>query len=200
MHTFEKEVPFDPGYSAISFSFIENIESVIQDYTKLKANHQKKFWLATSEPQIIDLITKSTAFYLGCLLWGSFIHNRFKDSPKPITGSNIPKMSEDEFKNFDCAYEVKAILEYIKILDRDCKYFLKRLAKIESSIAEILNNYVEFAQLNNNFRNVKTTADIKLPKFCDKFSKLTNEQLDNLCEKIYSVIAEKKIELLFDID
>lgn len=200
MHKFEKEVPFDPGYSAISFSFLDNIEAVIQDYSKLKANHQKKFWLSASEIKIVDLIEKSTAFYLGCMLWGSFIHLRFKDEPKIITESNIPKMSEEEFKEFDCAYEVKAILEYIKILDRDCKYFLKRPVKISPQITDILNNYIEFAQLNNNFRNVKTTADIKLPKYCDKFSKMTNKQLDELCEKIYSVISEAKIELLLEIN
>lgn len=200
MHTFEKEVPFDPGYSAISFSFLDNIEAVIQDYSKLKANHQKKFWLSTSEPQIIDLITKSSAFYLGCLLWGSFIHFRFKDEPKIITEGNIPKMSEEEFKEFDCAYEVKAILQYINILDRDCKYFLKRPAKISPQITDILNNYIEFAQLNNHFRNVKKTSDIKLPKYCDKFSKMTKEQLDSLCENIYSVISQAKIEQLLNID
>lgn len=199
MHNFEKEVPFDPGYSAISFSFIDNLEAVIEDYTKFKANHQKKFWLSTSESKIVDLIERSTAFYLGCLLWGSFIHLRFKDAPKPVVGSNIPKMSDEEFKNFDCACEVKAILEYIKLLDRDCKYFLKRPIKISALVVEILNNYVDFAQLNNNFRDIKTTADVNLPKFCDRFSKMTNEQLDNLREQIFAVIEQKKIELLYGL-
>ena len=199
MHKFSKEVPFDPGYSNISFPFLETIDSVIQDYAKLKANHQKKFWLNSSEAQIVAFIRKSTAFYLGCLLWASFIHNRFKDKPKEISGNNISKISDEEFKDFDCAYEVKEILNYIKLLDRDCKYFLNRLAKIPTIIVEILENYVDFAELNNNFRKIKKTSDIKLPKFCDRFSKMTIAELDKLCEQIYSVIESSQIEGLYEL-
>ncbi len=73
-------------------------------------------------------------------------------------------MSEEEFKDFDCAYEVKIIIDCIKFLDRDCKYILKRPFKIKPIITEVLNNYVDFAQINNNFRTTKITSDIKFTK------------------------------------
>ena len=199
MNNFDKSVPFDPGYSRISFSFLEQISYITANYQQLKATHQKKFWLAKLEPSIIESIDKSSAFYLGCMLWGGFIHSRFKDSPKEILGNNINKMSESELQDFDCAVEVKAILEYIESFNRDCKYFFQRPAKISPVIKEILENYIEFAQINNNFIGITNTSDIKLPKALDYFKNLSNEQLDALCDKIYAAIDLGKIEKLLDI-
>lgn len=199
MNNFDKNVPFDPGYSQISFSFVNEINYITEQYKQIKAPHQKKFWLTKFEPTIVDLINKSTAFYLGCLLWGGFIHFRFKDSPKEITGNNTEKLSEAEKKELDCASEAKAILHYIESLDRDCKYFLKRATKVTSIIKEILNSYIEFAQINNNFVDVYNTKDIKLPKVLGHFATLSNEQLDKICEAIYATIESGKIEKLLDI-
>lgn len=199
MHKFEKTVPFDPGFSSISFSFIENITVATQEFIQLKANHQKKFWLAKYEPVIVDFINKSSAFYLGCMLWGAFIHFRFKDSPKEISGNTTLELSEAQQQELDCAKEARAILEYIKSFDRDCKYFINRSAKIAPQIKEILENYIEFASINNNFISTKMTSDIKIPKAYIHLEKMTEEQLDELCEKIYLVIESKRIEDLLKI-
>lgn len=199
MKQFKDTVPFDPGYSKISFSFIENIEIAKKEYGSLKANHQKKFWLTKSEPTLVDFINKSAAFYLGCMLWGSFIHYRFKEEPKEISGNNTAGLSEEELQELDCAVEVKSILEYIKSLDRDFKYFINRPAKISPIIKEILESYVEFAKINNNFINVNKTDEVKPPKAFAHFKKLTNKQLDSLCGKIYECIESNKIENLLEI-
>lgn len=200
MHDFSKSVPFDPGFSPLSFSFIENIALANQEYSCLKANHQKKFWLTKAEQTIVDFINKSTAFYLGCMLWGGFIHCRFKDSPKEISGNNTPDLTEQERQELDCAIEVKAILEYIKNFDRDIKYFLKRPAKIPPMIVKILENYIEFSKINNNFLDVVNTGDIKLPQLVSHFEKLSDKQLDDLCDKIYAAIDSGEIESLLKID
>lgn len=199
MPDFEKTVPFDPGYSKLTFSFVENIALVTQEYNYMKANHQKKFWLTKFEPVILDLINKSAAFYLGCMLWGGFIHSRFKENPKEIVGNNVTCLNEEERKNIDCASEVKAILQYIQSFNRDCKYFLNRPAKISAMINEILENYIEFSQINNNFLEVNKTSDVKLPKSFKHFDNLTNNQLDDLCEKIYAAIDSNKIDLLLQL-
>lgn len=199
MKNFDKTVPFDPGYSQMSFSFVGNIDFAIDEYKKLKAPNQKKFWLMKNESLLVDFINKSTAFYLGCLLWGAFLHYRFKDSPKEIEGNHSLKLSAEEQKELNCCEEVNAILDYVNSLHRDCKYFLKRPAKIDNFILKILENYIEFAQLNENFVNTKTTDDIKLPKDLAHFDKLSNGQLDSLCEKIYSIIESKQIVSLLDL-
>lgn len=199
MNNFDKTVPFDPGFSSISFSFIENIKMANQEYNNLKANHQKKFWLMKVEPTIIDFINKTTAFYLGCILWGGFIHFRFKDNPKGISGNNTVNLTEQERSEIDCATEVKSVLEYIEKFNKDFKYLLKRPAKISNFVIEVLNNYIEFANINNNFINVLNTKDVKVPKRLDHFKKLSDKQLDELCKKIYETIQSNKIENLLDL-
>lgn len=196
---FKNGVSFDPGYSPLSFSFIENIVYITKDYNQLKAIHQKKFKLSQLEPKIIELIAKSTAFYLGCMLWGGFLSSRFKDSPKEILGNHTSKLSPEEAKNLDCAEETKFTLQYIDLFNKDCKYYLNKPAKVSDFIIEILKNYNEFAEINNNFINVKKTSDIKLPKALSHFDKLTDEKLDELRSKILTIIASGKVESLLDL-
>lgn len=199
MHEFDNSVPFDPGFSSISFSFTSNIEVANSEFALLKATHQKKFWLTKYEPVIVEFINKSSAFYLGCMLWGAFIHFRFKNNPKEISGNTTLELNEAELQQLDCAQEVKSILEYIKSFDRDCKYFLNHPANIPPEIEGILENYIEFADINNNFIGVKMTSDIKIPKAYSFFENLAQEQLDELCDKIYAVIESNKIEDLLKI-
>lgn len=199
MQDFSKNVPFDPGYSKISFSFPEQVNYLMNNYNQLKAPHQKKFQLTQMEKFIIELINKSTAFYLGCILWGGFIHFRFKDVPKEILGNNTKDLSDKEIKELDCAAEAKNILQYIQLINRDFNYFLRRQIKISPLITEILNSYIEFAKINNNFIGLDNTKDVKIPKSIAHFEKFKNEQLDKLYEKISAAIDSNKIETLLDV-
>ncbi|MFA7658480.1 MAG: hypothetical protein WCY19_03510 [Candidatus Gastranaerophilaceae bacterium] len=199
MKKFNKTVPFDPGYSKTSFSFAEQISCLTGAYNKTKAPHQKKFQLNRLEPLILDLINKSVAFYLGCMLWGGFIHERFKREPKEILGNSTKNLSEKELQEIDCSAEAKFIFQYIESFDRDCKYFLKKPANISAFIPEILRSYVEFANINKNFVNINKTDEIKLPGVLSHFGTLTNNQLDALCEKIYEIIDSGKIETLLEL-
>lgn len=199
MKNFDKTVPFDPGYSKISFSFTQHIGYLTKTYNQLRASHQKKFLLTQIESQALDLIEKSSAFYLGCMLWGAFIHYRFKHAPAEILGNNTTNLSGEELQELDCAAEAKLILQYIENFDKDCKYFLKRPSKVSPLIKEILTNYIEFAKLNNNFININKTNEIKIPQILSHFDNLTNKQLDDLCEKIYTIIDSGKIDALLEI-
>lgn len=199
MQNFEKTVPFDPGYSKIAFLFTDQISYLSATYNQLKVVHQKKFQLSRIEPAILELINKSTAFYLGCMLWGGFVKCRFKNDPKELSGNNTANLSEEELKAVDCSAEAKTILEYMENFNRDCKYFLNRPAVIRPIIKEILESYIEFANINNNFINVKSTDDVKLPKILSHFENLNQEQLDSLCDQIYAIIEAGKIEALLEI-
>jgi len=199
MQNFEKTVPFDPGYSKIAFLFTDQISYLTAAYNQLKVPHQKKFQLSRIEPSVLELINKSTAFYLGCILWGGFVHCRFKNESKELSGNNTENLSEEQLKEVDCGAEAKTILEYIESFSRDCKYFLNRSALIPPIIKDILESYIEFALINNNFINVKQTSDVKLPQSLSHFENLSQEQLDALCDKIYAIIEAGKIEALLEI-
>lgn len=193
MRNFETAVPFDPGYAEKAFSFIDAIKTTQDCYKQLKTKAQKKAWLPQAEEQVVKLIELNSAFYLGCILWGGFLANRFKDSPKEITGNTTLDLSEEEKNDLDCAADAKAALEYIKNFDRDCKYFLRRGMKIRPVVKEIYENYIEFAELNKQFVDVRTTADVKTPKAIEHFKDLSNDMLDVLCESIYMIINTEKL-------
>ena len=199
MSNFEKSVPFDPGYSKISFSFLSNVDYVMGSYYQLKTVHQKKFKLSQIENSIVELINRSTAFYLGCQLWGGFLNARFKDSPKEITGNHTTALEGQELEELDCTTETNLILEFIQNFDKDCKYYLKKPSKITPFIIEILKSYNEFAELNKQFVGVYKTNDIKLPTALAHFKDLTNEQLDNLHEQILKNIESGKLDGLLEI-
>ena len=200
MHTFNETVPFDPGFSALSFSFIGNAAILSQDFSKQKSNNQKKFWLIKNEAIIVDLINKSSAFYLGCILWGGFLSNKFKNNPKKITGNTTENMTKEDLDSLDCAVEAKFILKYINNFNRDFKYFLGRNSKVSDFITEILDSYIEFADINNNFVNLKTTNEINIPKVISHFETLSDSDLDVLCDKIYDCINSRKIENLLNLE
>lgn len=195
-----KSVPFDPGYSPISFSFMANIADLTRDYVNLKTMHQRKFKLLQLEPKIVEMIEKSSAFYLGCLLWGGYLASRFQDEPKMIEGNYTLKLSDEEKSQVDCTQETRFTLDYIKQFERDCKYYLNNSPKIAPKIIEILTSYNEFAELNKHFVNVEKTSDIKLPKIVEHLKELGSAELDKLREKIMCVIASDKIEGLYEID
>lgn len=197
METFKDKVPFDPGYSAIYVPIIGDIEAFAQEYSKLKASHQKKFWLVKFEPQVTNLIEKNSAFYLGCMLWGGFLHFRFPN--KEITGNSTSNISEAERSKFDCAEEVKIVLNFIKNLDRDFVYLLKRHSKVSKFTREILENYVEFAKENKNFIDTKNTNDIKIPELVEHFKDLSPDKLDELYVKIKNAINTSDSNALLNI-
>lgn len=201
MIDFQNGVPFDPGYSPFSCSFIYNIEPIIEEISKYKAVNQKKFKMTTFEPVIYGLINRCSAFYLGCLLWGAFLSSKYKDDPKiiinnPVLAGDISGSSDfaDETLNF--GHEAIYMINFIKLWDKNYKHFLKKPFKVADQIIKILESYNEFVLLNNNFMDMRYTSDIKLSPSFDHFKELNQKQLDKLCDLIFDVINKKNIEEL----
>src|SRR5574344_198982 len=199
MQKFNKTVPFDPGYKVLSFPFMGSVDMLNQQFSALKANHQKKFWLIKNEYKIVDFIRKNTAIYLGCMLWGAFLAYRFKKNPIEIVGNNTVGLSKEALQNLDCASEVKFALEYIKLLERDMKYYVGKSFKIDNIIPEILENYIEFNEINDNFKEIKFTNQVLLPKRFEHFSNFSENDLDILCEKIFDAISHVSHEDILNL-
>ena len=152
-----KTVAFDPGYAPYLTSFISNIEYMYADINKFKNLGQKRFKFKTYYPQILALIEENVAFYLGCLLWATYVSSQ---KGCEITGNNCLGL---EYKEEIELEEINYISEFVKYLGKDTKYYLNMNYEFPKEKQDILEIYKEFAKLNKGFINSKTADDIKLP-------------------------------------
>lgn len=199
MKQFDNGVPFDPGYSQFAIYFPESIQPIMEELVLIKAPHQKKFKLSLYEAAIKKLINNCAAFYLGCILWGAYINHRFKDAPKEIINNPAENLSKEEKESRDYTEETTFILEFITLMDKNFKYFVKKPFKIDDLVIEIFEAYKEFVLLNDNFMKIKTTGDIRLPEAVKHFKKFDNKKLDLLHKRIIEVIDSGDIDKLLEI-
>ena len=66
--------------------------------------------------------------------------------------------------------------------------------KINPKYYFIMDNYIEFLEINNYFTTVKTTADLKIPKGIEYINDFSEKELDELFAEINSCIEAKKVE------
>lgn len=184
-------VAFDPGYGKNITSFINNIEFMYSEINKFKNLGQKRFKFKTYYPQIIALIEQNVAFYLGCLLWATYVVSQ---KGCELTGNNCFGLEYTEEVELE---EVNYIVEFIKHFNKDTKYYLNVFFEYTEDKMKILEVYKEFAKLNEGFVNSKTADDIKLPKQLKTpvekdiktiFETITNEVVKNgNFEKLYTL-------------
>lgn len=184
-------VAFDPGYGKNITSFINNIEFMYSEINKFKNLGQKRFKFKTYYPQIIALIEQNVAFYLGCLLWATYVVSQ---KGCELTGNNCFGLEYTEEVELE---EVNYIVEFIKHFNKDTKYYLNVSFEYTEDKMKILEVYKEFAKLNEGFVNSKTADDIKLPKQLKTpvekdiktiFETITNEVVKNgNFEKLYTL-------------
>jgi len=195
----DNKVPFDPGFSEFSVNVPDEAMLILDEISKLKQLHKKKYEFQKLEINLTPLIKNCAAIYLGCILWGSYLHNRYKADPKEISGNVIKEMSEDQRGNIDYDGEINLIIELINRLDRDSKYYLKKPGKISRDVISYLEAYREFCRLNKNFTELNCTDGIKLPETTAHFENYDEQKLDELKDLIENIINSKKIENLLEI-
>lgn len=200
MNNFEKEVPFDPGWSKFSTSFIEYVDYTVGNIFKLKTPNQIKFQMIKHEAGLVKKTRACVSIYLGCILWGGYLKSKFKDSPKVIKDNPTGDMPAKEAeKKFAYNEEPEYMIDYIDKFNKNCKRYAKRSSKIDSQSIPVLKAYLEFLELNHHFAEIKTTDQIQLPAVLSHFEKLSVEKLDELKDKIFSIIENDKIEEVLDL-
>jgi len=200
MNIFENGVPYDPGYAPYIQDLYTNISVIAEEVAKYKAHNQKKFKFSQFENTILSIIDNNAGFYLGCILWGAYIHYRFKDSPKKITGNPFFNLSNENLKEIDLYDDINFSVSYLEKFDKDCKYFLGRTAKTEKRIYEIFNDYREFLLLNGAFVKTENTDDIKIPEKYSFIGQFDNEKLDYIYNSITAAINSGKLEEILHIN
>ena len=185
-------VPFDPGFAPYVLVFSTTYDYVQCEIKKFKNATQRKMKYKSFEPAILKLADNITSFYLGCMLYGGYIRNKFKTTPKEIAGNEFFGADINECKNGDVMIELNSITKFIKTNDKNP--FASR--KINPKYEKIVDNYAAFLELNGYFTAVKTTADIKLPEDFKYIDKLSSKETDEILLTINDAINSKKIEKL----
>ncbi|MBS4760340.1 MAG: hypothetical protein KHX03_06550 [Clostridium sp.] len=190
---FSKGVLFDPGYSKYTLAFATNIDAVYNVIFSMKAMHQRKFKFQTVYPQILKLIEHTVGFYLGCLLWASYISQKFDKEPKEILENDYlgKAVNEDEM-----LFEVNYAISYLDKLKKDCKYYLGKNCNIPDDWYQVMNVYKEFLVSNNFLVNTKNTSELKLPP---ELKKLSDNDLENILSGIESVLKTGEFKELFKL-
>ncbi len=190
---FEKGVLFDPGYSKYTLAFAQNIDAAYTVLFSLKSPHQRKFKFQTIYPQLLKLLEHTVAFYLGCLLWASFITQNFANNPKDILDNDYIGQTVNEEAML---FEVNYAISYIEKLKKDCKYYLGKTCNLPDEWTEIMSIYKEFLTTNNFLVEARNTSDIKLP---EQIKKLSEQDLAIILEKIEDVTKTGDFKELFSI-
>lgn len=195
--TDNKKIAFDPGFGSLVTSFSENMEYAYHEIGSKKSLHQKAFKFKMLKPQIVDLFENSIAFYLGCLLWASYIHFKHQESPLEIEGNGFLGLTQEELDKMDFEIELDYISNFFEKYEKDTQYFLRKKESLKASYKLIVESYREFLKLNDNFMSTKTTADIKLPEHMMFIKEL---KLDDVEEKINVAIKNRNLSSLFELN
>ena len=190
---FSKGVLFDPGYSKYTLPFSQNIDAAYNMILSIKAPHQRKFKFQMVYPQLLKLLEHTISFYLGCLLWATFISKNFKDNPKEILDNHYigQKIKEDEM-----LFEVNYAIGYIEKLKKDCKYYLGKTCNLPDDWMQIMQIYKEFLMVNEFLVEAQSSADIKLPLAIKEPSQ---DDLNKILEQIELVVKSGELKELFKV-
>ena len=178
---------FDPGFSKCLISFYANIEYIYGSLNSIKNFNQKKTQFSMSYNKIAGLLNKYTGFYMGCMLWGTYLKSLGEEKIE-----NNPFLGQKYDKNVSLA-EVNDILEFVEKFKKDTKYHTGKNFDFGEVNTKILNSYTEFVEKNQGFIDTETTDKIEL---VGHLANLSKEEIDKIEEKIQDVIHTGKLEEL----
>jgi len=178
-------VLFDPGYGKIVGSIGKTFEDLHFALTGPHSLQSKKLRFKTLYPNAIKAIDDNVAFYLGCMLWASYIKTQ---AGEEIEGNPC---LESEYDKEGSMYEINALEAYVNGgLNRDSKYYLNQTYVPKADYVKILATYKDFLDLNEGFHKTKITNDIELP---ENLTLLSGEELENMKTDINTAIESNNI-------
>lgn len=187
---FDNGAQFDPGFVQHMSAFVPNIEYVYAGLDRVKNFTQKKNQFKMYYPKIQTLLKNYLGFYLGCILWATYISQL---DEKPILNNLC---FGGEYSEKETLSEVEFIKDYIEQLKKDVKYYTGQDFTIDEKSINILNAYREFLIANKGFVETKTTKDIKLPA---NLKAPSEKDLEEILSGIEKVIDNGKLYELFPL-
>lgn len=187
---FDNGAQFDPGFVQHMSAFVPNIEYVYAGLNRLKNFTLKKKQFKMYYPKIQSLLKNYLGFYLGCILWATYISQL---DEKPVLNNLC---FGGEYSEKETLSEVDFIMDYIEQLKKDVKYYTGQDFTIDENSINILNAYREFLIVNKGFVETKTTKDIKLPT---NLKTPSEKDLEEILSGIEKVIDNGKLYELFPL-
>jgi len=185
----EDTIQFDPGYAPIvteSIGQVGYIYYMFNAVNNVKIKRQNFFAVSI---KLEKLLKENIAFYLGCLLWASYI----SQFDKKITGNKLlgEEASEEEYTS-----EINFLLDFVENkYPRDYKYYKNKNYIPDEKYIPILRAYKDFLILNNGFVDCSKTCQIIMPEY---FKKPDGSELDLIYKEIQNAIKIKNLEGLFN--
>lgn len=185
-----KKVKFDPGYAPIVMNAFGQVGYAYYTFSAIPNMKLKKINFPHTLRKIETFLKSNVAFYLGCLLWASYIV-QFKEAE--IEGNKLLGEVCDEA---EYTSEINFLIDTISNqLPKDSKYYLGKPYIADERYLPILETYKNFLILNKGFVNCSKVNQIIIP---ENLKKLKNNELSLINEKIQQAIEQKEIEQLFD--
>jgi hypothetical protein len=202
--TDEERVQFDPGFSGLASGIPREAALVFDEIAKLKEPHKRKFEFQRFDAQLSEMIKRQAGFYMGCILWGAYLHYRYKNCPRAISGNPMLETSEGEGQKTDSGVdygaETRFVIELIDKLHKGANYYLRTPSKASRDLIPIFEAYSEFTTVNDNFKHLDATDKIKLPQIAAEIGNYSVQYLEELKDRIYEAINVGKPELLLNTE
>ena len=190
MKTNSKTVKFDPGYAPIVMESFGQVGYAYYTFSAIPNLKLKKLNFLNTIKKIEAHLSTNIAFYLGCLLWASYI-KQFDDCE--IEGN---KLLGETCEESEYTSEIDFLIDLIsKQLPRDFKYYQGKNYTTNEKYLPILETYKQFLILNKGFVECSKVNQIVMP---DNLKKLSKEELTLVNKKIQQAIENKNIVELFD--
>ena len=186
----EKIILFDPGFAPLVIDSIGQVGYTYYMFSAVPDLKLKRLNFLHIYNKLQKLLKTNIAFYLGCLMWASYIK---KFDNYKIEGN---KLLGEDCKEEEYTSEIDFLIDFIvNQLPRDCKYYQNRKYIPDEKYLPILKTYRDFLVLNKGFVECDNTNQIALPK---NIKNLSDIEKDNLNEKIQQALLNKNIDALLD--
>ena len=186
----ENKILFDPGYAPIVIDALGQVGYVYYTFSAIPNVKLKRLNFAHTFRKLEHYLKINISFYLGCLLWASYI-SQFEN--KEIEGNKLlgEECSEEEYTS-----EINFLIDFVSNqFPRDVKYFQSKTYEADERYLSILETYKQFLILNSGFVNCSNTNQIVMPENLKKPSK---EDLIKINEEIQKAIKEKDVTQLLE--
>ena len=179
-------VEFDPGFAPYILAFQGTVNYLYLDINKFKNFSQRKIKFRQYYKKFIDLFNNNLGFYIGCLLWASYI----KSLPEQEILNN--HCLGKEYNEEENTLETDFMIRFVELFPKDMKYFMNEPFDFDKETKQIIEMYKEFLIINKGFVETKYISDLKLP------DKIKTNNIDELKNKIEEAISSGDLSLLVE--